>query len=449
MDGFELCRRIRQSAALGRTPVVFLTARADEVDRVLGLEIGGDDYMTKPFSPRELVARVKAHLRREEMDAGAEAQTIGPFRLDPGGRRVFLKDKELALTSTEFNLLEFFPHASGPRLQPRSASGGAMGRTAVCHAEDGGRPRAPFAGADRRAARRTAAPGDGSRFRVPVRGIGLSRRALIPNSFFLNQSVTSALVILVLKTGCRMKKIVVIEDDGDLLSLLKYNLEKEGFSVAGLQTGRGAMELCRQTRPDLVLLDIMLPDSDGLDICKAIRRDPDLAPVPVIFLTARASETDRIVGLELGANDYVVKPFFVRELIARIKLQFRNQTAPPRVLEAGGVALDTTSRQVKLNGEPLQLTATEFRLLEFLMSRPGVVFSREQLLNAVWGQDRAITDRAVDVYVLRLAAEGGAGLRRPGADSFGPRIRLHVRAQKGGGRLDLLWSVASLPRILQ
>jgi DNA-binding response OmpR family regulator len=199
-----------------------------------------------------------------------------------------------------------------------------------------------------------------------------------------------------------MKRIVVIEDDGDLLSLLKYNLEKEGFSVAGLQTGRGAMELCRQTRPDLVLLDIMLPDSDGLDICKAIRRDADLAQVPVIFLTARASETDRIVGLELGANDYVVKPFFVRELIARIKLQFRNQTAPPRVLEAGGVVLDTTSRQVRLNGEPLQLTATEFRLLEFLMSRPGVVFSREQLLNAVWGQDRAITDRAVDVYVLRL-----------------------------------------------
>jgi DNA-binding response OmpR family regulator len=199
-----------------------------------------------------------------------------------------------------------------------------------------------------------------------------------------------------------MKKIVVIEDDADLFSLLKYNLEKEGFSVAGLQTGKGALELCRQTRPDLVLLDIMLPDSDGLDICKGVRRDPDLASVPVIFLTARASETDRIVGLELGANDYVVKPFFVRELIARIKLQFRNQTAPARVLEAGGVALDTTSRQVKLNGAPLQLTATEFRLLEFLMSRPGVVFSREQLLNAVWGQDRAITDRAVDVYVLRL-----------------------------------------------
>ena len=199
-----------------------------------------------------------------------------------------------------------------------------------------------------------------------------------------------------------MKKIVLIEDDSDLYSLVQYNLEKEGFSVVGSQTGKGALELCRKERPELIILDIMLPDSDGLDICKGIRKDPDLASVPVIFLTARASETDRIVGLELGANDYVVKPFFVRELIARIKLQFRNQTAPVRVLEAGGVELDRTSCQVRLNGAPLALTATEFRLLEFLMSRPGVVFSREQLLNAVWGQDRAITDRAVDVYVLRL-----------------------------------------------
>ena len=199
-----------------------------------------------------------------------------------------------------------------------------------------------------------------------------------------------------------MKKILLIEDDTDLFSLLKYNLEKEGFSLTGQQTGKGALELCRQVRPDLILLDIMLPDSDGLDICKGIRRDPELAPVPVIFLTARASETDRIVGLELGANDYVVKPFFVRELIARIKLQFRNQASPPRTLEAAGLELDTTSRQVRLRGAPLSLTATEFRLLEFLMARPGVVFSREQLLNSVWGQDRAITDRAVDVYVLRL-----------------------------------------------
>src|SRR5256885_3309670 len=172
--------------------------------------------------------------------------------------------------------------------------------------------------------------------------------------------------------------------------------------MTGSKSGKGAIELCRSFQPDLVLLDIMLPDSDGLDICKGIRNHPDLAHIPVIFLTARGSETDRIVGLEIGASDYVVKPFFVRELIARIKLQFRTQATPVRVLEAGGLELDRTSCQVRLNGTPLSLTATEFRLLEFLMNRPGVVFSREQLLNAVWGQDRAITDRAVDGYVLRL-----------------------------------------------
>ena len=199
-----------------------------------------------------------------------------------------------------------------------------------------------------------------------------------------------------------MKKILLIEDDADLFALLKYNLEKEGFQMAGSQTGKGAVELCRRERPDLIILDIMLPDSDGLDICKGIRARPELAHIPVIFLTARASETHRIVGLELGASDYIVKPFFVRELIARIKIQFRQQAQPVRALKAGPLELDRTSCRVTLRGENLSLTATEFRLLEFLMSRPGVVYSREQLLDAVWGQDRAVTDRTVDVYILRL-----------------------------------------------
>lgn len=199
-----------------------------------------------------------------------------------------------------------------------------------------------------------------------------------------------------------MKKILLIEDDADLFALLKYNLEKEGFQLVGAQTGKGAVEFCRREKPDLIILDIMLPDSDGLDICKGIRSHPELAHIPVIFLTARASETDRIVGLELGANDYIVKPFFVRELIARIKIQFRQQAQPVRTLQAGALSLDRTSCRVKLRGEPVALTATEFRLLEFLMSRPGVVFSREQLLDSVWGHDRAVTDRTVDVYILRL-----------------------------------------------
>jgi DNA-binding response OmpR family regulator len=199
-----------------------------------------------------------------------------------------------------------------------------------------------------------------------------------------------------------MKKIVLIEDDADLYSLVQYNLEKEGFQVLGSQTGKGAFDLCRRERPDLIILDVMLPDSDGLEICKGIRANSDLAHIPVIFLTARATETDRIVGLELGANDYIVKPFFVRELIARVKIHFRGDKPMTKVLRSGELELDRGRCNVRLGNKDLTLTATEFRLLEFLMSRPGVVFSREQLLDAVWGHDRAVTDRTVDVYILRL-----------------------------------------------
>ena len=199
-----------------------------------------------------------------------------------------------------------------------------------------------------------------------------------------------------------MKKIVLIEDDADLYSLIRYNLEKEGFQVLGLQTGKGALDLCRREHPDLVILDVMLPDSDGLEICKGIRANSDLATTPVIFLTARASETDRIVGLELGANDYIVKPFFVRELIARVKVHFRGEKPASKILRSGELELDRSRCAVRMGANELTLTATEFKLLEFLMSRPGVVFSREQLLDAVWGHDRAVTDRTVDVYVLRL-----------------------------------------------
>src|SRR5579871_1746529 len=199
-----------------------------------------------------------------------------------------------------------------------------------------------------------------------------------------------------------MKKIVLIEDDADLFSLVRYNLAKEGFTVAGTQTGKHAVELCRCERPDVIILDIMLPDADGLDICKRIRHHSELSHVPIIFLTARASETDRIVGLEIGANDYIVKPFFVRELVARVKNQLRGQPSPPRTIRCGPLEVDRTGCRVTMNEREIPLTATEFRLLEFLMVRPGIVYSREQLLDAVWGHERAVTDRTVDVYILRL-----------------------------------------------
>jgi len=174
-----------------------------------------------------------------------------------------------------------------------------------------------------------------------------------------------------------------------------------------------------------VILDIMLPDTDGIDICRGLRSSMDLANVPVIFLTARASESDRILGLELGANDYVVKPFSVRELIARVRSQLRPAAAPARLLRSEGQELDRDSCRVRLNGKALTLTATEFRLLEFLMSRPGVVFSREQLLDYVWGLDRAVTDRTVDVHILRLR-------QKVEADPANPAL---IRSVRGFGYL--------------
>ena len=161
-------------------------------------------------------------------------------------------------------------------------------------------------------------------------------------------------------------------------------------------------ELCRQLNPDLMLLDVVLPETDGWDICKAIRSDPDFQKMPIIFVTARGSEADRILGLELGANDYITKPFSTRELMARIKVQFRMLSEPRTVLRAGGLVLDRTSLTVQLENKPVLVTATEFRLLEFMMSRPGEVLSRSHMLDAVRGQEQAITDRAVDVYILRL-----------------------------------------------
>ncbi len=199
-----------------------------------------------------------------------------------------------------------------------------------------------------------------------------------------------------------MKKIILIEDDADLFALLKYNLVREGYAFVGSQTGKGAFDLCRREKPDLILLDIMLPDSDGLEICRAVRAHSELAHIPVIFLTAKASETDRIVGLEIGADDYIVKPFFIRELIARIKVHLRDRAAGPKVLKAGPLELNSTSYQVCLGDRQIPLTATEFKLLEFLMSRPGAVFTRDQLLDAVWGHGRAVTSRTVDVFILRL-----------------------------------------------
>ncbi len=220
-----------------------------------------------------------------------------------------------------------------------------------------------------------------------------------------------------------MKKLVLVEDDADLYDLLKYNLEREGFQFAGSLRGRGVLDLCTRERPDLILLDVMLPDADGFELCKLIHANAQLSDTPIIFLTARTTEADRIIGLELGACDYITKPFFIREVITRIRVQLRPRNEVRSILRTGSVELDRSACTVRVDSKDLDLTATEFRLLEYMMTRPGAVFTRRQLLDAVWGYDHAVTERAVDVYILRLR-------QKLEADPANPRF---IRSLRGIG----------------
>jgi two-component system, OmpR family, phosphate regulon response regulator PhoB len=201
------------------------------------------------------------------------------------------------------------------------------------------------------------------------------------------------------------ERVVIIEDEPDIVELVCYSFRKEGFEVVSFASGKEGLEYLRRNGADLLLLDIMLPDQDGLEICRRIRADERLKTVPLIFLTAKGSEIDRVVGLEIGADDYVVKPFSPRELVARARAVLRRQGRPAEsqpAITAGDLRLDPGTREVTMRGVPVSLSALEFRLLEFLASHPRQVFSRERLLDQVWGIDSAVTPRTVDVHIRRL-----------------------------------------------
>jgi len=198
--------------------------------------------------------------------------------------------------------------------------------------------------------------------------------------------------------------IFVLEDDQDISRLVQHNLEIAGFSVRAFISPAAVLSDAERKAPDLFLLDIMVPGGDGLDLCRRIRRNPALSATPVIFLTARTSESDRVLGLELGADDYVTKPFSPRELVARVKAVLRRFERPtaPTTLEFDQIEIDSGAMQLKVRGELTATTATEFRLLEYLARHPGRVFTRDHLLDAVWGDARFVTPRSVDVYVRRI-----------------------------------------------
>ena len=226
-----------------------------------------------------------------------------------------------------------------------------------------------------------------------------------------------------------MKKgtILVIDDEKDLIELVRYNLEKEGFDVIAATDGQAGLEVVKKHRPDLVVLDLMMPGLDGLQVCQRLRSDPRSGRIPLIMLTAKATEADRVVGLELGADDYITKPFSPREVVARVKAVLR-RTAPQeddrQVIRSGDVTIDLSGHEVNYRGQRVSLTATEFRILEFLAARPGRVFSRDEIIDAALGSETAVFDRTVDVHITAIRRKlGGGGELIETVRGFGYKFR--------------------------
>jgi two-component system phosphate regulon response regulator PhoB len=218
-----------------------------------------------------------------------------------------------------------------------------------------------------------------------------------------------------IQTVTAMKpRILIVEDEEPLALLLRYNLENQGFAVDTVARGDEAEIKLREGLPDLVILDWMLPGTSGIEICRRLRARPGSERLPILMLTARGEETERVRGLATGADDYVVKPFSVPELMARVNALLRRAKpgAVASMLKAGDLELDREKRRVHRGGRELALGPTEFRLLEFLMSSPGRVFSREQLLDGVWGRDVYVDERTVDVHVGRLRKALNRGRER-------------------------------------
>ncbi|MBN2178706.1 MAG: phosphate regulon transcriptional regulator PhoB [Deltaproteobacteria bacterium] len=206
------------------------------------------------------------------------------------------------------------------------------------------------------------------------------------------------------------RKILIVDDEKDIVDLISYNLEKEGFSTIKAYDGEWALTLVKEKKPDLMILDLMLPGIQGIDVCKLIRGSQEMSDLPIIMLTAKGDESDRILGLELGADDYITKPFSVRELIARVRTilrrtEERKERETKEPFSYKGLTIDHTFHSVTARGEKIDLSPTEFKLLTFLATHPGRVYTRDQLLDYVWGDEAFVEPRTVDVHIRRLRSQ--------------------------------------------
>ena len=204
------------------------------------------------------------------------------------------------------------------------------------------------------------------------------------------------------------KPVLVVDDEADIVELVSYNLKKEGFSVDSASDGETALLKLKKNSYSLVVLDLMLPGLQGSELCRIIRRDPRISSLPIIMLTAKVEELDRVLGLEIGADDYITKPFSPRELVARVRAVLRRtteKTVEDKVIRIGNLLVNKETYSVSKDSKPLALSSTEFRLLVYLAERRGKVFSRDQLLDAVWKNEAFVEPRTVDVHIRRLRAQ--------------------------------------------
>jgi phosphate regulon transcriptional regulator PhoB len=205
------------------------------------------------------------------------------------------------------------------------------------------------------------------------------------------------------------KKILVADDEKDIVALVSFNLDREGFAVSRAYDGQKAWEMVNAEKPDLVILDLMMPGLSGMEVCARLRRQETTASLPIIMLTAKSDPVDKILGLEIGADDYLTKPFHVRELVARVRAVLRRSERPkennlPEAFDYRGLHIDFGSYRVTVEGQPIELSSREFKLLQFFTSHPGRVYSRDQLLDRVWGDEAFVEPRTVDVHISRLRA---------------------------------------------
>jgi two-component system phosphate regulon response regulator PhoB len=204
--------------------------------------------------------------------------------------------------------------------------------------------------------------------------------------------------------------ILAVDDEEDILELLRYNLQKEGYAVTTSANGEDAVSMAQSNSFDIIILDLMLPGMDGLQVCRTLKADPRTASIPIIMLTARGEESDIVTGLELGADDYITKPFSPKVLTARIRAALRRKSAPAQaagITKIHEITIDSSRREVSVKGKPVELTFTEFEILQALTRRPGVVFTRYKIVDAVRGSDYPVTDRSVDVQLVSLRKKLG------------------------------------------